>query len=100
MPLFRLSPVDLSDPNWEASSHRAAAIVRARDESAARTIAAEAFDVKTGFRPRHGLVVPPWRRPELVHVEQIEDARLGGRRPGRSALSLVWLRSEWLKAHT
>ena len=75
MPLFRLSPVDLSDPNWEASSHRAAAIVRARDESAARTIAAEAFDVKTGFRPRHGLVVPPWRRPELVHVEQIEDAR-------------------------
>ena len=38
MPLFRLSPVDLSDPNWEASSHRAAAIVRARDESAARTI--------------------------------------------------------------
>jgi len=75
MPLFRLSPVDLSDPNWEASSHRAAAIVRARDEDAARTIAAEAFDVKTGFPPGHGLVVPPWRRPELVHVERIEDAR-------------------------
>jgi hypothetical protein len=75
MPLFKLSPVDLTDPNWEASSHRAAAIVRARDENAARGIAAEAFDVRTGFRPGHGLRVPPWRRHELVHVEKIKDAR-------------------------
>ena len=29
MPLYKLSPADLSDPNWQASSHRAAAIVRA-----------------------------------------------------------------------
>lgn len=75
MPLFKLSPVDLTDPNWQASSHRAAAIVRARDESAARRIAAEAFDVSIGFRPGRGVRVPPWRRQELVYVEEIEDAR-------------------------
>lgn len=75
MPLFKLSPADLTDPNWQASSHRAAAIVRASDESAARAIAAEAFDVSTGFQPGRGVRVPPWRRDELVHVERIEDPR-------------------------
>ena len=75
MPLFKLSPADSTDPNWQASSHRAAAIVRARDESAARAIAAEAFDVSTGFQPGRGIRVPPWRREELVHVERIDDPR-------------------------
>ena len=75
MPLFKLSPADLSDPNWQASSHRAAAIVRARDESAARAIAAKAFDVSIGFQPGRGVRVPPWRREKLVHVERIEDPR-------------------------
>ncbi len=75
MPLFKLSPADLNDPNWQASSHRAAAIVRARDESAARAIASDAFDVTIGFQPGRGVRVPPWRRDELVHVERIEDPR-------------------------
>ncbi len=75
MPLYKLRPIDLTDPNWEASSHRAAAIVRARDEKAARAIAAEAFDVSTGFRPGRGLRTPPWTRPELVTLERIEDPR-------------------------
>jgi hypothetical protein len=75
MPVFKLSPVDLTDPNWEASSHRAAAIVRAHDEQTARAIAGKAFDVSTGFRPGRGLRVPPWMRPDLVTVERIEDPR-------------------------
>ncbi len=75
MPLYKLSPIDVTDPNWEASSHRAAAIVRARDETAARAIAAKAFDVPTGFRPGRGLRVPPWKRRELVSLERIEDPR-------------------------
>lgn len=75
MPLYKLSPADLTDPNWQASSHRAATIVRARDEKAARAITAEAFDVSIGFQPGRGVRVPPWRREELVHVERIEDPR-------------------------
>lgn len=75
MPVFRLSPVDLLDPNWEASSHRGPAIVRARDESAARAIAEKAFAVKTGFPPGHGIRVPPWTRPQLVTVGRIDDPR-------------------------
>jgi hypothetical protein len=36
MPLWKLRPLDLSDPNWEASSHRGVVIVRAPDEETAR----------------------------------------------------------------
>ena len=78
MPVFRLSPVDLLDPNWEASSHRGPAIVRARDEGAARAIAEKAFAVKTGFPPGQGIRVPPWNRPQLVKVEHIDDPRWQG----------------------
>ncbi len=67
--------MDLTDPNWEASSHRAFAIVRAPDEEAAREAAQQAFGVKTGFRPGGGIKAPPWKRESLVTAERIEDPR-------------------------
>ncbi len=75
MPLWKLTPLDLRDPSWEASSHRGLVIVRARDEQDARAVAAEAFDVKTGFRPGRRQLFPPWKRGSLVAVERIEDGR-------------------------
>lgn len=36
MALWKLQPLDLSDSNWEASSHRGVVIVRAPDEETAR----------------------------------------------------------------
>lgn len=81
MPIWKLTPVDLSDPNWEASSHRGIAIVRARDEADARTAAAQAFDVKTRFTPRETQRIPPWKRAALVAVERIEDERYDAEGP-------------------
>ncbi|MEE9140336.1 MAG: hypothetical protein V3U18_06110 [Alphaproteobacteria bacterium] len=75
MPLWRLMPLDLTDPNWQASSHRGRVVVRAPDEEGARNVAAEAFDVPTRFKPGQGVLAPPWRRPSLVRVELIEDER-------------------------
>lgn len=43
MPIWRLIPVDLTDPNWEASSHHAPVVVRARHAERARAIAQRAF---------------------------------------------------------
>ena len=74
MPIWRLSPVDLTDPNWRASSHRAAALVRAADEEEARALAQETFGVKTGFAPGAGVTAPPWLRAELVKAERVRDA--------------------------
>jgi hypothetical protein len=75
MPIWKLTPMDLADPNWQASSHRAVAVVRARDEADARATAAEAFDIKTRFSPHKGQTFPPWKRAALVKVERIEDER-------------------------
>ncbi len=75
MPIWKLTPLDLGDPNWQASSHRGIAVVRARDEVDARATAAKAFDVKTRFSPRKGQWLPPWKRAALVRVERIDDQR-------------------------
>jgi hypothetical protein len=75
MALWELRPVDLTDPNWEASSYRGIVIVRARNENAARRAAQDAFGVKTRFRAGAGVTAPPWTRPDLVTAETIEDPR-------------------------
>jgi hypothetical protein len=72
MPVWRLVPVDLDDPNWQASSHRGVAVVRAPSEKTARETAEAAFGVATGFRPGKGMRIPPWIRPELVRAEIID----------------------------
>ena len=75
MPIWQLTPIDLDDPSWEASSHRGPAIIRAASEGAAREIAQEAFGVKTGFRLGDGIIAPPWKRAGLVRAEKITDPR-------------------------
>lgn len=73
MGIWKLTPVDPSDPNWQASSHRGAVIVRATNERIARHTAARAFDVASRFPPRAGMHAPPWMRPALVRAERIEN---------------------------
>jgi hypothetical protein len=75
MPIWKLTPLDLRDPSWEASSHKGMAIIRARDEADARDTAAKAFDAKTRFGPGKAHTFPPWKRPTLVKVEPITDKR-------------------------
>lgn len=75
MALWKLSPIDLTDPSWQSSSHRGPAIVRAKNEDQARAIAARSFDLPVGFRPGQGVHAPPWRRASLVRIEAIDDPR-------------------------
>jgi hypothetical protein len=75
MVIWKLTPVDLDDPNWEASSHRGPVLVRAVNEQKARALAADAFDVKSGFRPGKGVRFPPWTRPALVSAVRAHDTR-------------------------
>jgi hypothetical protein len=73
MPIWKLIPIDLDDPNWEASSHRELVIVRAPSEASARKAAEEDFGVPTRFPPGKGMRVPPWMRAELVRAEIIDS---------------------------
>ena len=64
MPVWKLTPTDLSDPAWSASKHRGGAIVRAASEGAARRISAAAFQSSEGA---------PWTHPVLVKAEEVQD---------------------------
>ena len=75
MTVWRLTPIDLLDPNWNASSHRGEVIIRAGSEKAARALAAEAFNVVTRFPPGTGILAPPWTRPSSVRAERVKDER-------------------------
>jgi hypothetical protein len=81
LPVWRLIPTSLADPNWEASSHRAAAVVRAPNEAAARRAAASAFDVATRFPPGGGARFPPWTNPGLVRALRIDEPRYDSEGP-------------------
>ncbi len=83
MTLWKLTPIDLLDPNWEASTHRGPAIVRAPTAAGARAAAAEAFDVATRFPPGAGVRVPPWTRASLVRAEEITDPRYDAEGPAQ-----------------
>lgn len=81
MPLWRLTPIDASDPSWATSSHCGLVIARAKDEADAREAAAKAFDMPITFRPGKGPHFPPWKRATLVKIERIEDARYEAKGP-------------------
>jgi hypothetical protein len=73
MPIWKLTPIDLDDPNWESSSHRGLVVVRAPNEGSAREVAEKAFGVPTRFPPGKAMRVPPWMRSELVRAEIIDS---------------------------
>ncbi len=45
MPIWTLEPLDLGNPNWEASTYKGKVIVRAENEKMARFLAAKAFGI-------------------------------------------------------
>jgi hypothetical protein len=73
--IWKLTPVSTDDPMWQASSHRGPVIVRAPDEESARAAAQKRFGVPTRFPPGTGIVGAPWKRPNLVITEIVEQSR-------------------------
>lgn len=71
--LWRLDPVDLAHPDWEASIHRGPAVVRAPDERSARWVATFAFVIATSRRPGEDTRINPWRQPERVTATAVDD---------------------------
>jgi hypothetical protein len=78
MPLYRVTPVNPHDPNWRASVHREAAVIRADSEEGARSLASEAFDTTLAPSFPGGKVATPlWHRPDAVRAEVVQDRRYG-----------------------
>lgn len=75
MPVWRLTPVNLTDPDWSGSSWKAPVIVRAPSEKDARRMAKRRF--LTSPRKLNGRhpAANPWKQPVLVLAEQIHNPR-------------------------
>jgi len=70
MPVWKLTPTDLTDPAWVASTHHGGAVVRAASEGAARRVSAAALQASAGAPAG-----APWTDPALVKVEEVQDPR-------------------------
>lgn len=63
---FTLRPVDLTSPNWAASTHRSRCTVFARDERTARRIASNEFRIAVARTMGQPLPTSPWLNEDDV----------------------------------
>jgi hypothetical protein len=71
MPIWRLTPRDLTSPCWAASQHTRIAIIRAATEREARQAAMQGFGREVPDIPWHA---NPWRQLTLVTCECLEQS--------------------------
>jgi len=75
MQIWKLTPLDLADPSWEASTHKADVVVRAPSEQAARGAAKLALRTMVA-RPPIGAEIPvcPWTYEAKVSAEVLTES--------------------------
>lgn len=71
MPLWKLTPIDMTDRNWAASTFKDEIVVRAADESSARRLAARAFGIATRHLPGEEVRIVPWDYGGFVTAVQV-----------------------------
>ena len=72
MPIWQLTPLDHTAPEWVASNYVGRAVIRAATELDARQAAVQAFGKETPGVPWHA---HPWRQLALVQCEECPAAR-------------------------
>jgi hypothetical protein len=75
MPIFRLDPVDVHHRDWRASTHHAAAFVRATSERCARVVCMMAFGGVPEIVPGENAPAMPWTQPERATCVRASDGR-------------------------
>jgi hypothetical protein len=78
MPIWRLTPIDLSSPLWTVSNYTGIAVIRAATEREARQAAMQAFGKEVAGIPWHA---HPWRQLALVACEELRDSGYPGTGP-------------------
>ncbi len=71
MPIWTLEPLDLEDPNWEASTYKGQVTVRAKNERKARFLAAKAFRIAIQATHDQPLQITPWHYTGSVSCCQL-----------------------------
>lgn len=77
MPIFELTPTDISDPDWETSVHRDGCRIHAKDEHSARLYATRQFGIATKKVTGQYTKIVPWAQEDKVAVTEIPEYTLG-----------------------
>ena len=75
MHIWKLSPLDMSTRDWESSTYRGVAIVRAKNEEEARQCAMRRFSIAVERNPKEDLRLCPWTQGELVLCQELFDSQ-------------------------
>lgn len=73
MPIYKLTPIDLDHPDWQASTHKAPVIIRAKDTILAREAANMAFAIAVVHRPGENTICMPWNQSSHATCEQLTE---------------------------
>lgn len=84
MAIWKLTPLNLTAPDWAMSTYNKDVIVRARTEEEARALAESAFLVARKITGQTPMCRPPWSEPSLVSCERLTASQY--REDGKSAI--------------
>lgn len=73
MMIWKLTPTDVESDHWNGVTYKGEVIVRAEDQEQARHLAHSSFVIARDARLSPDSPLPPWRLPELVTCETIDD---------------------------
>ncbi|MGE4193063.1 MAG: hypothetical protein AB7E51_06720 [Pseudodesulfovibrio sp.] len=73
MPVYELAPIDLTAPDWRASTHHAPCLVRANNEQNARLAATLAFVIAVRHEPGADTAINPWNQEDMVEAHLVAE---------------------------
>jgi hypothetical protein len=86
MPIFRLIPQHLEDPDWQASTYKGEVLVRAADARHARLRTTNRFGIAGTLPLEDGVPRNPWTQERLVTCTQEE----GSPYPEAGSTTVLW----------
>lgn len=73
MTIWKLKPTDVETDQWNSSTHKGEAIIRAEDEVQARMQAQFSFAIAQRMQKGKGPPFPVWNRSEFVVCSRLDD---------------------------
>ncbi|MCH7806944.1 MAG: hypothetical protein IH995_07360 [Proteobacteria bacterium] len=73
MPIYKLEPIDLDDRDWEASTHKGSVTLRAKDPTAAISLAKVSFGIAAARKFPQEILANPWNK-HMVSCAEIFDS--------------------------
>ena len=74
MPIFELTPIDLTSHHWRASTYNKRVLIRSKNQERARVIAKLTFSIATPRDTSQPIAFDPWDQEDLVACHKVEDS--------------------------